>query len=253
MFEGYTHNAATTRKQETPWDLSPSLISLSDWEAIGYGNEPPMKLQLSPMGLVSNPKGEEYQRYGPPRYILTELRALTLFREALQGSKFDVKQIYAIKNEALAQSFNSEMQKLQHKFTDAPSLFNAQGWRENDNNGQGSKEMRLKEKTFEQLKEFANGFEWNKNRKVKIIPVVHGTSVSSVWKVCSSGFTSLATLNEGWYGKYVFLKSWLTFVGECTFLRMLITQQPILETVRSLIREAMMDNQRIKNRSLWYL
>jgi len=40
-------------------------------------------------------------------------------------------------------------------------------------------------------------FHWNKD-DAPILPAIHGTESAIAWKICSSGFATLAVLDSGW-------------------------------------------------------
>jgi len=51
-------------------------------------------------------------------------------------------------------------------------------------------------------------FEWNKGKAVPIIAALHGTRMDKAWYICNGGFAALSTLDEGYYGRGIYLTSY---------------------------------------------
>jgi len=42
---------------------------------------------------------------------------------------------------------------------------------------------------------------WNKDVAVPVVPAFQGTDNNAVWQICQTGFATVATLDDGWYGR----------------------------------------------------
>lgn len=51
------------------------------------------------------------------------------------------------------------------------------------------------------LENYEQTFPHNTTKPVPIVPMIHGTSDKAVWQIIQTGFTTVSTLDEGWYGK----------------------------------------------------
>lgn len=98
------------------------------------------------------------------------------------------------------------------------SVFNNQRWR-------FAVDATEKGKVYDayQVKVVANDWNLNKNGEpvvvwilspaacsrpqVPIIPTIHGTNADVAFKICSTGFSALSTLDEGYYGKGIYFTS----------------------------------------------
>lgn len=102
-------------------------------------------------------------------------------------------------------AFNSEIQKLSQKWIHSSHLFKKEDWKESHTS--------KRQKVMDRFNQYCNQFDWNKKRDIKIIPVVHGTNESAVWGICNSGFSSLALLNEGFYGRGIYFTSHIPYAA----------------------------------------
>jgi len=63
---------------------------------------------------------------------------------------------------------------------------------------------------MEQFVEKVNLWPWNNtlNENITpIVPAIHGTSMKIGWKIVNSGFAALSTIDEGYYGKGIYLST----------------------------------------------
>jgi len=72
------------------------------------------------------------------------------------------------------------------------------------------------------LEKYCSLFSWNKEKLTSqlpgpvIIPMLQGTTKEVVWKICSSGFTTVATLDDGYYGKGIYFSSCVDYAHSYT-------------------------------------
>jgi len=107
---------------------------------------------------------------------------------------------YQIENNVLSNAFHMHREMLTKRHYESPSLFKKQDW-----NGKPDKEKR---KEFilhlnNQIRKF-RAYGWNDGSKVFVLPMLQGTSENGAWKIAENGFATVATLDEGYYGKGFF-------------------------------------------------
>lgn len=190
---GTEHNIVLFRNITLPWIFPTDLLTHSTWEAIGIGHNPPKKLQLPCPHLFKTPETNEYKR------------AESIFLNTLNGKGYKINKIFVVQNEAVETAFNSEIQKLSQKWIHSSHLFKKEDWKESHTS--------KRQKVMDRFNQYCNQFDWNKKRDIKIIPVVHGTNESAVWGICNSGFSSLALLNEGFYGRGIYFTSHIPYAA----------------------------------------
>ena len=195
-----------TKELEWPWISSTQLseeqgkfkhfqfcqmmleLDILDWKVIGSGRNPPRQISLEPWQFVKTVKGAEFEK------------AYRIFRDNLGGSEWKVSRIFAIDNATLQSSFESEIQKLGLKFKESPHLFKKQDWKQmSQSNSEQDIQKRMWTSDF--FEKYCGKFAWNRKDVINVIPMIHGASEESVWSICASGFSALATLNDGFYGR----------------------------------------------------
>eukprot|EP01130_Rhizamoeba_saxonica_P005313 TRINITY_DN2133_c0_g1_i1.p1 TRINITY_DN2133_c0_g1~~TRINITY_DN2133_c0_g1_i1.p1 ORF type:complete len:986 (+),score=189.66 TRINITY_DN2133_c0_g1_i1:57-2960(+) len=185
---GSSHSVALLKEVEREWTFSENLLELRNWETIGSGIEPTKRLNLKEITFLETQDGLEYEKLAK------------LFKKGLKGESFNITKCYAISNPTLEKGFDAEILKLRQKWHNSPDLFKHSSWADDDEYG-------MRDETMRHLQKYANSFEWNKDRDIPIIPVVHGTKKSAVWKICSNGFSSLAKTDAGLYGRGIYFSS----------------------------------------------
>jgi len=86
---------------------------------------------------------------------------------------------------------------LRSRFIESPDVFKTQRWK-------NAPDRVLKEFVYKKYNTYALHFPWNEGVPVQIIPAVHGTSESKAWKICTTGFAALQTLDSGFFGKGIY-------------------------------------------------
>jgi len=142
----------------------------------------------------------------------------------LGGGKLKISKAFGIYNASIISNFATTCSLLSHRFTDSPNVFKKETWRED-------KRKELRQVVYDRFHSFAKSFEWNliideiselrksltkknslidlnpfveKETAVQIIPTIHGTSDKKAWKICSTGFAALQSLDSGYYGKGIY-------------------------------------------------
>jgi hypothetical protein len=83
--------------------------------------------------------------------------------------------------------------KLYNQWRVNPQLFRKEDWK------LSKKEHR--QWMLNHLENYEQTFPHNASKPVPIVPMIHGTSDKAVWQIIQTGFTTVSTLDEGWYGK----------------------------------------------------
>jgi len=161
--------------------------------------------------------------------------ALNLFNK-LDGSDFNVASIYAVYNPLLASSFCLTTSKMESRATTARELFFVDRWLDDRC---GEEKMKLRKKTKQALEERCAQFDWNSKKKLPILPVLHGTSTGTAWKICASGFATLSLIDAGFYGSGIYfttsaqytLPYFISTIDPCVIISLLIpgNAYPVIE------------------------
>jgi len=120
----------------------------------------------------------------------------SFFNEDLKGEHWNLDKVYAVINEPLQQSFENEIVKIKTRFKENPSLFLKQDWKQESNSS--------RQFVYDRLEGYLSNFPWNQNTEPKIALFLHGTDEAAVWSICQSGFATLATRDNGYYGKGIY-------------------------------------------------
>eukprot|EP01126_Amoeba_proteus_P066184 TRINITY_DN9528_c0_g1_i1.p1 TRINITY_DN9528_c0_g1~~TRINITY_DN9528_c0_g1_i1.p1 ORF type:complete len:709 (-),score=117.87 TRINITY_DN9528_c0_g1_i1:263-2305(-) len=115
-----------------------------------------------------------------------------------------IKEVYAIYNEILLQSFVNQYKIMVNRVHINPTLFNKFQWK----NEKRTKEREIVHDYFCKRK---NSILWNDDQGVSILPLLHGTSYPIACSIASSGFAILSSLDAGWYGKGIYFTSYAKY------------------------------------------
>jgi len=135
-----------------------------------------------------------------------------------------IAKAFAIYNSSIISNFATTCNLLRVRFTNSPTIFKKETWRHD-------KRSELRQVIFDRFHSFAKRFEWNlmmeeraelrslskksslielqnpfmeKETPIQIVPTIHGTSNIKAWKICSTGFAALQSLDSGYYGKGIY-------------------------------------------------
>jgi len=110
-----------------------------------------------------------------------------------------VLKVEGICNGTLLQSFVSEREKLSNRFNG--TIFGKKGWLQRSEKEE-RKDLRIW--SYDQFEKYIAQYTWN-DGKVPIIPFIHATNYSTARNIAQTGFASLCKLDEGFYGKGIYL------------------------------------------------
>jgi len=86
---------------------------------------------------------------------------------------------------------------IESRIQNDPTLFQKQSWK-------SKPDAELREWTVDCFNQKVQSYPWNKEALIPIIGTVHGTDASVAWKISSSGFAALSSLDNGWYGRGIY-------------------------------------------------
>jgi hypothetical protein len=136
-----------------------------------------------------------------------EEKLLNALLENLDVGVIRFSSSYAISNMTLAQNFSNHRKLQAQRMQESRSLFFKRDW-----DKKSSPELR--EKTISQFQNYIAMWDWNKDLDISDSPIVvaaHGTSAKTGWKIVSSGFAALSTLDDGYYGNGIYFSSHCTY------------------------------------------
>jgi len=103
----------------------------------------------------------------------------------------------------LAENMSNYRLILTERLRTNSSVFNKKDW-------QNKPDCDIRSLTMDQFAKKFKQFHWNLELTVEncpIIPVAHGTSLKKASKIAATGFASLSTLDQGFYGKGMYFTS----------------------------------------------
>jgi hypothetical protein len=136
-----------------------------------------------------------------------EDKLLNVLLENLDVGVIRFSSSYAISNITLAQNFSNHRKLQAQRMQESGSIFFKRDW-----DKKSSPELR--EKTINQFQNYIAMWDWNKGLDISDSPIVvaaHGTSTKTGWKIVSSGFAALSTLDDGYYGNGIYFSSHCTY------------------------------------------
>jgi hypothetical protein len=131
--------------------------------------------------------------------------ALALFKQ-LDGSRLiecgSVKSISAIMNGRFNINFTNQLLTLQQRHLKDPHLFSKMDWLEK------ADRVDLRRWVIHEFGSLAQRYHWNKiDESCPVIPFVHGTSGAVARKIIDNGFSTLSSLDAGFYGSGMYFTS----------------------------------------------
>lgn len=56
---------------------------------------------------------------------------------------------------------------------------------------------------LDKVNKILDSFESNGSKVLPVMPVLHGTNEKVAWQICQTGFATVSTLDDGWFGKVI--------------------------------------------------
>uniref|UniRef100_A0A6B2L0H9 SAM domain-containing protein n=1 Tax=Arcella intermedia TaxID=1963864 RepID=A0A6B2L0H9_9EUKA len=183
------------------WPIPQLLLEDPNWVRKGGNLTPFQCLKIMEDGKPIHPSGYEF---------------MNSFVGCLKSKKEDFKNVHLIYNEQLSLAvkfFKSSHEERFSQTTQPP-------WKKSSN---------VKEREI--VKSYVDALiqkcPWNTGG-VPIIPMAHGTDPKTAWKIAETGFASICKLDEGWYGRGIYLTSDLHYCldyGDFIIVGLVVTGQ----------------------------
>eukprot|EP01114_Cavostelium_apophysatum_P017922 TRINITY_DN5425_c0_g1_i1.p1 TRINITY_DN5425_c0_g1~~TRINITY_DN5425_c0_g1_i1.p1 ORF type:complete len:716 (+),score=78.59 TRINITY_DN5425_c0_g1_i1:28-2175(+) len=135
-------------------------------------------------------------------YSASEYQRLReLLNNSLNGRNVEIKRAFAINNPRLSQNFENSTEKINSRIARNPEIFNQQNWKK-------LPDATTREKMMSYFSQIAAAHPHNAGRGVKVVPVVHATtSDKTAWAICQTGFASLGSTDDGYFGKGLYFST----------------------------------------------
>jgi len=112
-----------------------------------------------------------------------------------------IKRVYAINNPQLYNAFNVYRNLLWEKLNRQEYLFKSTSWMDAPDSG-------ARRAHYNKFMEYTTSYPWNiSSTHVNVIPMLQGTSKTAAWNIVKQGFATVATLDDGWFGKGIYFTS----------------------------------------------
>jgi len=114
----------------------------------------------------------------------------------------DIKYAYALHNSLLSGGFEYYQKALLGKLAAKEKLFKKDDW-------QAMEKKVLRQAFLDILRAHTSKYQWlNYNHiQAPVVPMFQGSREDNIWSICQNGFTTVATLDDGFYGKGVYFTS----------------------------------------------
>jgi len=121
--------------------------------------------------------------------------------EKMGGRDIVLTGIIAVYNPTLVLNFMGAVKIIRERLQSSSALFGRQEWRTTEN----QTEMELRNRCYALFEQRKNIFPWNHGQDaVPILPMLHGTDLAIGEKIAETGFASLSSIDEGFYGKGIY-------------------------------------------------
>jgi len=150
------------------------------------------------------------------------------------GDIHRVSKAYAVDNKILRSAFESFLDSIGRKHHDSPSLFKKRDWenlpkqpkqwnfvdQEAFKRIDAEYQKKYEEVNFRKrlLKHLASHFckfreEFNEGHRDLVSPMIQGTTEGAAWKIIGNGFATVVTVDDGFFGKGIYLTSDLNYAS----------------------------------------
>jgi len=186
-FQQFIHQKVQSSETiNEPWCFSTSMISHYQWQDHGGSNAPYKSILVKDGDII----------------IVPELmKMMNEMMSNMNGfNSLNPTRVFALYNHHLLSAVQFWKKSLEEKFRSSGHIFKSEDWK-------GKPEFDERQIILEKLNSYISKFHWNKSSNVKVIPMIQGTSIETAWKIAQTGFTTVATLDSGWYGRGVYFTS----------------------------------------------
>jgi len=118
-----------------------------------------------------------------------------------------VSAAHALYNPNLVTNFVNQRNLIWSRIQNSPAIFKKEDWKNNS---------RAEERQFviDQYEIRTKLFDWNQDSlwsSLPILPCLHATDLSISWKISLTGFATICSLDDGYYGRGIYFTSYATY------------------------------------------
>uniref|UniRef100_A0A6B2KWM3 PARP catalytic domain-containing protein n=1 Tax=Arcella intermedia TaxID=1963864 RepID=A0A6B2KWM3_9EUKA len=175
-----------------PWQFTHSFSENPRWVTGGGPTTPYRSITIVENGKVL--EGQEF------------LKLKGILRKCKTEKCGKIVDVIGISNEALERAFTFYSHALMEKFRSSPSIFKKEHWKTKADASQRVWCLSQFQKYAKKFKEWVPG-------DVPIIPVFHGTNMPVALKIAQTGFSTVATLDPGFYGRGIYFTTSLAYAS----------------------------------------
>eukprot|EP00028_Trichosphaerium_sp_Am-I-7-wt_P006431 CAMPEP_0168525612 /NCGR_PEP_ID=MMETSP0405-20121227/11416_1 /TAXON_ID=498012 /ORGANISM="Trichosphaerium sp, Strain Am-I-7 wt" /LENGTH=347 /DNA_ID=CAMNT_0008548177 /DNA_START=72 /DNA_END=1112 /DNA_ORIENTATION=+ len=118
----------------------------------------------------------------------------------INTSMEQISKLYAISNPLLDEKFEAELKIASGRANANNSSSKNTSWKDD--------RVEDRQGVHQYFTNYVTQFPWSKEYPdVNMVPLIHGTNKETVWNLCQNGFSSLALVDDGWYGKGMYFTS----------------------------------------------
>uniref|UniRef100_A0A6B2L0J6 SAM domain-containing protein n=1 Tax=Arcella intermedia TaxID=1963864 RepID=A0A6B2L0J6_9EUKA len=165
------------------WTIPQNILSNPKWVSKGGGHTPYKSLLVKDENTVVCPEAWQLLNY----YL------------SIPNGQLNISRAYMVYNEHLHSAVQFCKQSFEERFRSSSALFRSESWK-------SMKNSEVRQRIINTLESYVKKCDWNTGQ-VSVMPMFHGTSIETAWKIVQTGFATVATLDAGWYGRGIYFTS----------------------------------------------
>jgi len=170
-----------------PWQFSPSFLEDKHWKVHGGSTT-----SYKSFYIVENSKIINQPEYNNFEKLLKKWGKEKIGK---------ITELIALQNDGLETAFLFYTHSLIEKFRSSPQLFKKETWK-------NKQDVQDRQWVHDQYTKSTQIFEdWSEDKEVPIIPMFHGTTKATGLKIAQTGFSTVATLDDGFYARGIYFTS----------------------------------------------
>lgn len=173
-------------KKKEKWFFSKEALSTENFNWIQKGGDStPYKSLFIEDWTQSNPITDLFNR---------------CFSRMKNFNILNIHKMYAVNNTELFRSFLVYNNSMLGKWRSSANLFKSTDWIK-------SEDSDIRQAHYNIFHKYCTSFPWNENLVLPVVPMLHGTSRDTAWKIAQTGFATVATIDTGYYGRGIYFTS----------------------------------------------
>jgi len=182
------------------WQYSLDFLENEKWEMQGGKNTPFRKFNIVNNSEVLDP---------------VEYRKVKDILKKYGGEKIGkITDVIALQNDGLEKAFSFYNNSLIEKFRSSPQIFRKENWKKHE---VVEDRQFVHDNFIKMTKKYDT---WTEDKTVPIIPMFQGTAKSTYLKIAQTGFCTVATLDDGFYGRGIYFTSSINYASYYSLLSM---------------------------------